>query len=195
MEEKMGRKFVILFILIAMVTLAGCNFPLAGEDTNAVETSVAQTLEAIESHQQPTLPPLPTLPPIPTATDTPAVTLTPAPTTATAACLFVTMTSETVKDKSVFSPGEAFTKTWTVKNTGTCTWNKDYKIVFRSGNQMGGPDKQALGETVKPGESITISVDLTAPSTAGTYTGKWIFRTDKGVDFGVNGIWTTIVVE
>ena len=191
----MVRKSVIAILILSIALLAGCNFPLAGEDTNAVETSVAQTLEAIESHQQPTLPPLPTLPPIPTATSAPVATVTAVPTTPTAACLFVTMTSETVKDKTVFGPGDTFTKTWTVKNTGTCAWNDDYKIVFRSGNQMGGPEKQAIGEDVKPGESVTISVDLTAPATAGTYTGKWIFRTDKGVDFGVNGIWTTIVVE
>jgi len=102
----MVRKSVIAILILSIALLAGCNFPLAGEDTNAVETSVAQTLEAIESHQQPTLPPLPTLPPIPTATSAPVATVTAVPTTPTAACLFVTMTSETVKDKTVFGPGD-----------------------------------------------------------------------------------------
>jgi hypothetical protein len=28
------------------------------------------------------------------------------------------------------TPGESFTKTWTLKNTGTCQWTSDFDVVF-----------------------------------------------------------------
>ena len=35
-------------------------------------------------------------------------------------------------------PGQRFTKVWKVKNTGTCTWDSNYELVFSSGATMGG---------------------------------------------------------
>ncbi|MEM5774144.1 MAG: NBR1-Ig-like domain-containing protein [Anaerolineaceae bacterium] len=68
-----------------------------------------------------------------------------------------------------------FDAVWTVKNTGSATWyldEVDYRYV--SGSRIHKyNDVYDLSKTVKPGESITIRVDMTAPSTAGTYAVNW----------------------
>ena len=49
---------------------------------------------------------------------------------------------------------------------------------------MNGPASQALTGNVNPGQTIDISVSLTAPSTTGDYTGNWKIRDASGVLFG-----------
>ena len=100
--------------------------------------------------------------------------------------------SETIPDDSEFEPGENFTKTWTVRNDGTCAWTTDYRLVFTSGDQMNGPSAKAFSNTINPGENVTLSVGLTAPASDGTYTGTWVIEANDGERFG--NYWTTIVV-
>lgn len=99
-------------------------------------------------------------------------------------CLYATFISETVKDNTTFTAGDAFTKSWTLRNDGTCDWNEDYKLVFKSGNQMGGPDEVLFSGTISPGEQIILAVDLTAPADPGTYLGYWQLQTDEDDNFG-----------
>ena len=44
----------------------------------------------------------------------------------------------TVPDGTVLSPGEHFRKVWRLRNTGTCTWNRSYKVVSSGMFHMGG---------------------------------------------------------
>lgn len=37
------------------------------------------------------------------------------------------------------SQRQAFTKTWRVKNVGTCTWTADYKAAYSRGDALGAP--------------------------------------------------------
>ena len=190
----MKKQTLALVVFVALL-LTACNFPMARDTEAELANAVAQTVEALEAEmEQPQLI-IPTVEQVlPTATPMPTVEVK--PTSTTEPCLYAAFVTETVKDNTKFSPGESFTKSWTLKNTGACTWNKDYRIVFSSGNQMGGPDKQNLTAVVKPGETIQIDLGLTAPATAGTYKGTWKLRSDKGVDFGLpNGVWVQIVVE
>ena len=50
---------------------------------------------------------------------------------------------------------------------------------------MSGPASFNLGATVKPGETIDISVNLAAPSSEGDYRGNWMLRNASGVLFGL----------
>src|SRR5687768_16536485 len=68
----------------------------------------------------------------------------------------------TVPDGSAYSPNASFTKTWRLKNTGTCTWTTAYKLVFVSGAQMGGPGEVNLPAAVAPNTTVDLSVNLTA---------------------------------
>jgi hypothetical protein len=101
-------------------------------------------------------------------------------------CDHVQFTSDlTAPDGSSFAPGAAFTKTWRLKNIGTCTWYTSYNLVFAGGDQMGGPSSVALPVEVAPGQTVDLSVNLTAPSTNGHYKGLWKIANATGVQFGV----------
>src|SRR5688572_17476511 len=91
----------------------------------------------------------------------------------------------TVPDGMSFSPGVTFTKTWQLRNIGTCTWTKSYTMVFDSGTQMGTTTSVPFTQDVPPGGTINLSVDMTAPSTAGHYIGYWKFKNASGTVFGI----------
>ncbi len=90
-----------------------------------------------------------------------------------------------VPDGTSFSGGTAFTKTWRLKNNGTCTWTTGYSLVFASGEKMGGPESVPLTTTVAPGQSVDISVNLTAPAAGGSYRGFWQLKNASGAVFGI----------
>ncbi|MDX9864251.1 MAG: NBR1-Ig-like domain-containing protein [Anaerolineaceae bacterium] len=76
---------------------------------------------------------------------------------------------------TTFAPNADFDTVWTVKNTSNTTWDKksvDYKYV--SGTEMQKYNKYYdMSETVDPGETVEIIVDMIAPGQKGTYTTKW----------------------
>jgi hypothetical protein len=92
----------------------------------------------------------------------------------------------TIPDNTVLSPGEQFTKTWRLRNDGTCTWNSSYALVFDRGDAMGGPASATLtSNPIPPGETVDVSIVLIAPETAGTYQGYWKLRNPAGQVFGL----------
>jgi hypothetical protein len=95
-----------------------------------------------------------------------------------------------VSDGSTFQPGASFNKIWRLKNAGTCTWTTGYSLVFARGDQMGGVASTALPATVKPGETIDLSLKFTAPSTPGHYRGYWQLKAANGSTFGMNSYAT-----
>ena len=149
------------------------------------------------------VPPAPTVPPVAEASPTPLPTT--APTTAPAATpvpdvsgpggctLNATYVADvTVPDDTEFAPGEAFTKVWRVRNSGTCAWEAGTKLVFISGEPLGGPAEADVA-AVAPGSNTDVSVDLVAPSTPGTYRSTWQLQSPDGVRFG-SQIYVQIVV-
>ncbi len=107
----------------------------------------------------------------------------------------------TIPDEMDLEPGESFTKTWRLENAGSCPWTIGYLLYFDSGDLMGGPTSQDLtSETILPGETIDVSVDLVAPDETGSYQGYWKLRNVKGEGFGIGAyskpFWVKInVVE
>jgi Ig-like domain from next to BRCA1 gene len=99
----------------------------------------------------------------------------------------------TIRDGTKLTPGETFTKTWKLKNTGTCAWSKGYSITFVSGADMYGFDTK-INQYVKPGHTAEISVSLTAPDERGTYTSYWILEDKNGTPFGAR-VYVQIVVS
>lgn len=91
----------------------------------------------------------------------------------------------TVPDETIFPPGAHFTKIWQLKNIGTCTWTTDYDLMFSSGDKLNGNTLVALPYIVRPGDSLYIGVDLTAPNDPGEYLGNWKLRNANGVPFGL----------
>lgn len=91
----------------------------------------------------------------------------------------------TVPDGTKYEPGATFKKTWRLKNIGTCTWTTSYSLVFDTGAQMDAPASIKFPAEVKPGETVDINVDMTAPSSPGHYIGYWKFKNASGVLFGI----------
>lgn len=177
---------------------SACVLPFKIQRTeDLIALAVEQTVQAIKTEIAPTA-----TSPLPTHTETAMPTITPWPTATTAQAVAPTATprpcnravliSETVPDGTSFSADQNFTKSWRLRNDGTCTWNTDYRLIFSSGDQMSGPNSVKLNKLVKPGEQVDFLVDLKAPSKAGTYTGYWRLQADDGSRF--SQVFTTIKV-
>ncbi|MFH1909277.1 MAG: NBR1-Ig-like domain-containing protein [Chloroflexota bacterium] len=95
-------------------------------------------------------------------------------------------------DGTDFAPGAAFTKIWRLKNVGVCKWTTAYALVFDSGNAMGASSPVYMTGEVLPGQTVEIPVPMTAPATAGTYTGYWKMRSAANVLFAT--VWVKIDV-
>ena len=122
-------------------------------------------------------------PPTATPTRTPGgVTVTVPPSTCDKA-QFISDVS--IPDGTVMLPGATFTKTWRLKNVGTCAWTTSYQLVFFSGEQMGASSSAAFPKNVAIGETVDISINMTAPSAAGSYRGFWMFKNASGALFGI----------
>lgn len=106
----------------------------------------------------------------------------------------------TIPDDTEFGPEETFTKTWRVRNSGTCTWDSTYSLELVEGDQMGAVEPQSLDEPIKPGETVDLSVDLITPENVGTYRGDWMLRSVDDQLFGLGSqadvaFWVQIVVS
>lgn len=91
----------------------------------------------------------------------------------------------TIPDGLPVDPGIALSKTWRLKNIGTCWWTTGYKLVFVGGEQMGGVSAVNLPKGVAPGQTIDLTLGLTAPLTPGLYTGYWELQNPTGGLFGI----------
>jgi hypothetical protein len=104
----------------------------------------------------------------------------------------------TVPDGTRFDPGATFTKTWRLRNIGTCTWTTAYTMFFFDGTQMGSTTSVNLPANTAPGASVDVSVNMTAPNTAARYRGFWKFKNASGVIFGLGANarpwWVDIIV-
>jgi len=90
----------------------------------------------------------------------------------------------TVEDNSRLKPNQLFTKVWEVKNIGTCIWTPNYALIFTFGDRMSGMSPKYVNQTVKPGETINLSIDLAAPKEADDYQGNWMLQDEDGNQFG-----------
>ncbi len=108
---------------------------------------------------------------------------TPAPAVLCDAASFVK--DVTISDGSSLDPGADFTKTWRIQNIGSCSWTPAYALVFVSGDRMRAPASRDLDTYVNPGQSVDVSVPLTAPTTNGNYQGYWKMRNAAGALFGI----------
>ncbi len=106
----------------------------------------------------------------------------------------------TIPDNSIIVAGEGFTKTWRLQNGGACSWTRDYQLVWVSGERMADVDVYPLPQAVPPGQTTDLSLDMTAPSTSGTFQSNWMLQNDKGILFGIgptgkSPFWVKIIVQ
>jgi hypothetical protein len=157
------RVSISIVFFSVMLILGGCNLPGAGVPTQSIEEIsriAALTVDAMltmEAANKPSNTPEPTAttgPPVeeteqiqltptitqalsdtPSPTDTLAPTKTPSPTSTDLPCdMAKFVTDVTVVDGTEFLPGEEFTKTWRLMNTGSCQWTSEYDVVLHPSN-------------------------------------------------------------
>jgi hypothetical protein len=85
-------------------------------------------------------------------------------------------------------PGQQFSGTWTLRNTGSTAWPGNWRLVYVDtptadtqtavSHPMSGPTNSSLRdrtgrEQVNPGETVDARFDLTAPTQPGSYAFHW----------------------
>lgn len=187
----MKKTITILFLLLSTM-LAACGPAQPAEptptavDINAIQTEAVKTVVAevtLTAQAMPTqtpVPPTETLAPTQEATATPENTATP---TVNICNNSVFVADVSAPDGTQVTAGQKFVKTWKVKNTGSCTWPRTYTIRYGYGDRMNGRDTYLTAE-VLPNQEAEISIELTAPSTPGTYRGYWVLFDNNAFSFG-----------
>jgi putative hemolysin len=108
-------------------------------------------------------------------------------------------TDVTVPDGTEFESGETFTKTWRMRNSGTCPWTPQYwfydQFYGSPGTRIEGPESIVIPHDVAPGETIDLSVEMTAPDEAGEYTSRWWMANPGGGAFGSQPYVNIVVKE
>lgn len=209
LRENLPLVMLVIVLLAIAVTLGvllirggGSAGPPAAPspDPAAIQT---QTMAAIQSQAPTATVATPTHSPEPdTATPTTTITPTSSPTGTAVVNLCdraAFVEDVTIPDGTEIEAGSEFTKTWLLRNDGTCTWSSTYQVVFASGDQMGGPNsKQLSSEPIAPGETVQVSVNLTAPDEPGSYLGNWVLQNTAGSRFGIgptnSPFWADITV-
>ena len=88
----------------------------------------------------------------------------------------------TVPDDTVMQPGQAFTKTWAIRNAGSVPWEGRYLTRIGVSNKtfsQNTPPRVEIPDTM-PGEEVQISVPVVAPTAAGTTQVHWKQTDENG---------------
>ena len=183
------------------LALAGCSAP--------PDTGTPTRVAGFISSTPPVLP-IVTNTPIPPPTDNPTSSLeatleetataidslatdTPSPTPAGPCTNNARFVADlTVPDGTQFLPGQPIDKQWRVRNTGSCDWGADYRLVLVSGNALGAPSEVAL-YPARAGNEAILELNMVAPQEPGAYTGRWQARSPTAKLFG-DRIFVTIDV-
>ena len=147
----MKTKTTVLMTIVIMFSLlmSGCGGSSAeATPTLSVEAIQTNAVATFSGGLTQTALAAPTNTPTPTNTFTPLpiatlVNITPLATTIvaipTSSCNMMSYVNDvTIPDNTPMTPGQTFTKTWKVKNSGTCAWEAGYKFAFTGGDAMGG---------------------------------------------------------
>lgn len=122
------------------------------------------------------------------------------PTATSEICLAASLVDETNIDGTTRLPGETFTQTWILRNTGYCTWNQNYSLVWVSdgrGIKMSTTERMALPGYIAPGEVVYLTVDFTAPNAPGPWSSFFQIESPNGTRFGPppnSTFWVNVVV-
>ncbi len=101
----------------------------------------------------------------------------------------------TVPDDTLMEPGQVFTKTWTLQNSGDVNWTDEYGLAIVDGEPMAATTSTVpFTRTILPEEVVELSVAMTAPQTYGTYTSWWRLTTPEGGEVG-GSFYVQIVVD
>jgi len=199
------RSKLLVLLGVSLLFLTACG-PSAAEltptvnpntiRTEAVSTFASSLTQTATARATATI----TLTPLPTSTlpalSTPLSPLTTATVgagTGTTCTRLAYVADVTIPDNTQMTPGQSFTKTWRVQNSGTCEWKAGFRFSLVSGDAMSG-QPLTLSQAVAAGATYEISIPMVAPTgRTGTIRGDWRMADDRGAFFG-DAIYVQIVV-
>jgi hypothetical protein len=174
-----------ILMIIALMALTACSATATPTATfqRVTRVPLTPTETAAASTPTPTDTPAPTDTPTPAPTQPPTATVDPA--VAALGCTAGEFAGNiTYFDGTRVGPGHPFQKSWLIRNTGTCTWTTGYTLIYVNGTRFGGDTAVSMPSNIAPSQYVTVSANLIAPITAGTYTSYWMMKTDSGQFFG-----------
>lgn len=183
---------IISFFLLGSFGVGACSSKTdISTPTLSIEQVQTQAVATFSFGLTQTAMALPSNTPTPTNTSTPTATNTPVPPRATSTSVLPTdscfslafLSDVTIPDNTEMTPGQEFTKTWRVRNNGSCVWEAGFKLKFTGGNSLGGT-ALILTKAVNPGSTIDLSIFMVAPSASGNYQSNWRMSNSDGVFFG-----------
>ena len=202
----MIKKVFSLIVLASLLYGCGSSVPVqATPDVNAIHTAAAETVIAEFTQTAQAVPPTSATTATEAFTVTPYETLPPTATTIPTNDPFVATPTEitcddskwvvdvTYPDGTEVTPGQDFVKTWKIRNTGSCTWDTGYSVIFAYGEKMSGVS-EPLTSAVAPNEEVEISVRFKAPNNTGQYSSVWRMANAGNSPFGEN-FFVLIVVR
>lgn len=192
---------ILTAMLLLSLLLAACRSSgeeSSSNDSSAILTAAAQTADAMLRTMAASTPTIKYVTPSPTRpTETPTPSASPTAPLGTSTQFvggiavgtgdkaeFVADVS--VPDYTVFAPNATFVKTWRLRNAGTTTWTTAYTVVYASGDSMNSPASVALPVSVPPGQTVDVSVPMTAPAKDGSYTANFLLANALGQRFGLD---------
>jgi hypothetical protein len=120
-------------------------------------------------------------------------TATPNPSTLGYGCNNLSLINDLGNSVDNALPGEHFTHTWQVANTGTCDWLYNYLLVPAGGDKLA-EESVKLSKKIEPDKWTQLSVSINAPTANGTYTQYWRLSDGAGHLFGAT-LTVKITVE
>lgn len=172
-----------LMILAAMLA---CNLP-GSTPPEATPTEDLPLLQPTDTQMPPEAPTdTPAAEPTTeTATDTPGDTAS-----CTPDANFVA--DVTIPDGTLVEPGETITKTWRIRNSGTCTWDSSYtweQLNFGETKLNAAAESTPLTGEIAPGQTYDLSVSLTLAADAAvgsSQVARFQMRSGAGDLFGTH---------
>jgi hypothetical protein len=205
------RKYAGLSLLLTLVVLLSACRPTAAPAeptpdadmirTAAVETVAAELTEQARLNPTATATDIPTPEPTPTSAiptlvplgmetqtnngsgDAPQQVATQAPPPAGVLADKADWIANVPADGAAVQPGQKFEVRWTVRNSGTTTWNTNYKVRFFSGNISTPKSEYSFRAETKPGAVAEIVIEAVAPSEPGEYFTWWKLTNEQGANF------------
>jgi uncharacterized protein YkwD len=166
-KEPAMRKLLLLLCGLTLAALSCYSMNTPTPVPGLVSTIVVQTAQAAYAQTAAAAPPTPTA-------------------AVVSSCLDGAALIQDASQAAASLPiGSKFTRAWQLSNSGECSWH-GYSVVFVSGERLSAPDSIAVQDT-SPGSVTTISVDLTAPASAGSFTGVFELRDATGKAVMVDG--------
>jgi hypothetical protein len=182
-------KITKLLILGFLVFMTACSPLVVVPPTSRAPLPTIVPTIMLTSTLEPTT--LPTVQPTAIPISSPTVTPVPVAAECQDAAQYIT---DDGLDGTNYAPNTAFTKTWRLKNTGTCTWDSSYLVFYISGTTMTQQPGYWIvpqGQTVAPGQAVDISVGMTSPEENGNYASYWGLKQENGnlmpIQGGANG--------